>query len=391
MIKVSLRPNLIYPLYLIIWTFLRKIVSILISKLFKFNGSVIYTFLMFLGEMVGGFIFYRYQKEVGNNKIKFELSKESILISRLRKTEMKRVDGIPKIIFLVFMTSFFDFFEFILSTYYISKIKHKSNTLQIRLGGILIIISSFVCWVSLKLSHFRHQIFSLGVIGISLFFLILSEFFFQKYDIILTVRDLFFAIVLSIMSHLSIAFNNTIEKYLIDFNFLHPFLVLTIQGIIGFCFTFICAIYENPIPSLKMLYSNNSSGMFILFLFLLLLYTFFGAFKNIYRMDTIMLFSPMNKHLADIIINPIYIIYYFSVGEDFINLGKRNYFYFFINLSILILFDICGLIYNEFLILSCYGMDYNTYSSISLRASKLEELDAICDDDDKNDFEYYIN
>jgi len=82
---------------------------------------------MFLGEMVGGFIFYRYQKGVGNNKIKFELSRESILISRLRKTEMKRADGIPKIIFLVFMTSFFDFFEFILSTYYISKIKHKSN------------------------------------------------------------------------------------------------------------------------------------------------------------------------------------------------------------------------------------------------------------------------
>ena len=44
---------------------------------------------MFLGEMVGGFIFCRYQKGVGNNKIKFELSKESILISRLRKTEMK--------------------------------------------------------------------------------------------------------------------------------------------------------------------------------------------------------------------------------------------------------------------------------------------------------------
>ena len=135
---------------------------------------------MFLGEMVGGFIFYSYQKGVGNNKIKFELSRESILISRLRKTEMKRADGIPKIIFLVFKTSFFDFFEFILSTYYISKIKHKSNTLQIRLGGILIIISSFVCWVSLKLSHFRHQIFSLGVIGISLFFLILSEFFFSE-------------------------------------------------------------------------------------------------------------------------------------------------------------------------------------------------------------------
>ena len=71
---------------------------------------IVYTFLMFLGEMVGGFIFYRYQKGVGNNKIKFELSRESILISRLRKTEMKRADGIPKIIFSSFYDIIFRFF-----------------------------------------------------------------------------------------------------------------------------------------------------------------------------------------------------------------------------------------------------------------------------------------
>ena len=389
MIKVSLRPNLIYPIYLIIWTFLRKIVSILISKIFKFKGSVLYTHLMFFGEMIGGFIFYNYQKGIGN-KHQTELSRESILITRLRKTKMQRADGILKISFLIFVTSFFDFLEFILSTYYISKIKNKSGTLQIRLGGILIIISSLVCWFFSKFSIFRHQILSLTIIGISLIILIISEFLFQKYDIIISPKYLFFAIFLSILSHLSIALNNTIEKYLIDFNFLHPFLVLTIQGIIGFCFTFICAIYENPIPDIKLIYTNNSSGMFTLFIFLLLFYTVFGGLKNIYRMDTIMLFSPMNKHLADIFINPLYIIYYFSVGEDFSNNGGRNYFYFFLNLIILIIFDICGLIYNEFLIISCYGMGYNTYKSITLRASQLEELDSIYDDD-KIDSEYYIN
>ena len=62
MIKVSLRPNLIYPFYLIMWTFLRKIVSIIISKVFKFKGSIIYTFLMFFGEITGGLFFYLNQK-----------------------------------------------------------------------------------------------------------------------------------------------------------------------------------------------------------------------------------------------------------------------------------------------------------------------------------------
>ena len=390
MIKVSLRPNLIYPIYLIIWTFLRKIVSILISKIFKFKGSVLYTHLMFFGEMIGGLIFYKYQKGIGNKRHQLELSRESILIKRLRKTKMQRADGVIKISFLIFMTSFFDFLEFILSTYYISKIKNKSGTLQIRLGAILIIISSLVCWVCLKFSIYRHQILSLSIIGISLAILILSEFLFQTYDTIITPKNLLFAIIFSILSHMSIALNNTIEKYLIDFNFLHPFFLLAIQGIVGFCFTFICAIYENPIPDFKLIYDNNSPGMFTLFIFLLLFYTIFGALKNIYRMDTIMLFSPMNKHLADIFINPLYIIYYFIVGEDFSNNRERNYFYFFLNLIILIIFDICGLIYNEFLIISCCGMGYNTYKSISLRASQLEELDSIYDDD-KIDSQYYIN
>ena len=281
MIKVSLRPNLIYPFYLIIWTVLRKIVSILMSKIFKFKGSVIYTHLMFLGEMIGGFIFYKYQTGIGNKKRQTKIAKQSKYIERFLNPKIKRADGIPKIAFLIVITSFFDFLEFILSTYYISKIKKKSETLQIRLGGILILISSLICWVSLKFSIFRHQIVSLSIIGLSLLILIISEFLFQEYDIIITAKHLFYAILFSILGHLSIAFNNTIEKYLIDFNFLHPFLVLTVQGIIGFCFTFICIIFEDPIPEIKNIYNNNSPGMFTLFIFLLLFYTIFGALKNI--------------------------------------------------------------------------------------------------------------
>ena len=98
-------------------------------------------------------------------------------------------------------------------------------------------------------------------------------------------------------------------------------------------------------------------------------------------MYTIMLFSPMNKHLADFIINPLYIIYYYAIGDDFMINKPRKYFYFSTNLILFIIFDICGLIYNEFLVINCCGLDRNTYNSIVFRASKMEELDSICDNE----------
>ena len=41
------------------------------------------------------------------------------------------------------MTGFFDFFEFILSTYYINKIHKMSITLQTRFGVVLIVVFFF--------------------------------------------------------------------------------------------------------------------------------------------------------------------------------------------------------------------------------------------------------
>ena len=384
MIKISKRPNLIYPLYLILWTFLRKIISIILSKLYKFKSSVIYTFLMFIGEIIGGVFFYLYQKGYFEKKIKISMPKESKLNNYLitNQAVMTTPDSNIKKIFLIILTAFFDFSEFLLSTHYINKIPKISGTLQIRLGGFLIVISSLICRFTLKIKIFKHQIVSVSIIGICLLILIISEFLFQTFDMILNIKNLFFAILFSILSHFFIAFNNTIEKYMIDINFFNPFKFLFMQGVIGLIFITIFSIFEEPISELKNIYIGNSTGMFTLFIFLLLFYTIFGMFKNIYRMVTIMFFSPMNKHLSDIIINPIYIIYYFAVGEDFVDNKGKNYFYFFLNLILLILFDFFGLIYNEFLIINCCGLDYNTYNSISFRAYELEEMEKINESED---------
>ena len=166
---------------------------------------------------------------------------------------------------------------------------------------------------------------------------------------------------------------------------MNPFIILFIQGVFGLIFTILNAIYENPFKELQNVYNNNSVGMFILFLFLLLLYFIFGIFKNIYRMFTITQITPMYKNLVDIIINPIYIIYYFAEGSDFIRNGKRNYLYFFTNLLLSIIFDICGLIFNEFIILFCCRLDHDTFKSISSRAESLEELNIINDDNEEKE------
>ena len=170
MIKISKRPNLIYPLYLILWTFLRKIISIILSKLYKFKSSVIYTFLMFIGEIIGGVFFYLYQKGYFEKKIKISMPKGSKLNNYLitNQAVMTTPDSNIKKIFLIILTAFFDFSEFLLSTHYINKIPKISGTLQIRLGGFLIVISSLICRFTLKIKIFKHQIVSVSIIGICL-------------------------------------------------------------------------------------------------------------------------------------------------------------------------------------------------------------------------------
>lgn len=196
MIKVSLRPNLIYPFYLIMWTFLRKIVSIIISKVFKFKGSIIYTFLMFFGEISGGLFFYLDQKSYFKKKFSVKITSKFDHSFITNNALIKIIDSNIKILFLFVMTAFFDFFEFLVSTYEIGKIPKISGTLQIRLGGFLIIISSLVGYFTLKFPIFKHHIFSLIVMGISLLILIISEFLFQTFDLILKSKKFIFIYII---------------------------------------------------------------------------------------------------------------------------------------------------------------------------------------------------
>ena len=385
MIKFALRRNLIYPLQLIIWHFLRNVETILIGHFFNFKNSQIYTSIMFIGEFVSGLIIYLYEK----NFVKRNKKPAKFLSITLIQNEAKLdyPDSNTKIFILIFFIAFFDWFQFYIWTVNIPRTKNISTTFLDRLNGAKPIICSFVYYYVLRLPVFKHQIFSLIIIGICFAIIIISEFCFQKINIVFTYLDFILVLLMILLNHILSSLIDLVEKYLFEYNFLNPFYVLMWEGIFGFFISFLFFLMPDYLDDIKQVYNTLSTGKIILFTFLLLLYIILSGGRNIFRVVTIKLYSPMARGLTDYFLQPFYSIYYFSMGTDFLVDEKRNILYFTINLILSIILSICGCIYNEFIILFFCGFERNTHDQISKRANIISEsLYSINDELESFDF-----
>ena len=76
----------------------------------------------------------------------------------------------------------------------------------------------------------------------------------------------------------------------------------------------------------------------------------------------------MARSLMDFFLNPFFNIYYFIKENDF----QNNYFYFFICEIICLIVDFFSCVYNEYIILFCLGMEYDTKDEITERALRNE-------------------
>ena len=154
MIKIGIRKNLFYPMMIIIFTFSRSIVEISIEQIYNFDNQIILTLLMFISEFLSGAIFYNYQK-------KFLMEKNSALIER--KSIKSRSTNFTldthkskyKKYILVLACAIFDFSQFALITYYFPKFKSVSESLNIRLKGILIFCSAILLLFSIKITYIK--------------------------------------------------------------------------------------------------------------------------------------------------------------------------------------------------------------------------------------------
>ena len=390
MIRISIRKNLIYLLLLFISYTLRRIVIILLDKIFGLDNSLIFSFLMVLGEIIGGIIIYLYQCNF-NKKTKSGKSKFSIELIQNNR-EMKRADKGLKIIFLLFLASFFDLEEYLIITNFIPEIAELSTTTTLRLCSIMTITSSIICIITLIYKIARHRIFVLIILGIFSGIIIILDFIFKPKNIYFWKYVISYLLVLCHFIFLS--FTDVIEKYLAEYDYLDTFQMILSEGIFSFIMISIYSIFQNPLKEVSVVYNEISTGQFVLLIILLILYAVFSAGVNIYRIFCNILYSPMTKSLASYFFISPFIIYQFIDGNDFIYEGERNYVYFFSNLIICIIIDFLGLVYNEFFILNFWNLSKETHSEISRRATKVEselvkgkKIEMSDKDDNDNDSE----
>jgi hypothetical protein len=371
MIKIGLRPNLKYLIQLLVYTFVRNLITeYLIGRLLKFGVRLIYLPLMFMGEFSFGLITYLSNKKYlnHNNKVN-EINKATTieLISNESNYIEMNDNGI-KVILLIFFASFFDFIEFILSIEVISKFFICSYTIESRLRGITLFSQALFYRFKLNLPIYKHQKLSLIIVFICIIITIITEFIFQEFNIFLSYSKFTFCIVMIFFIQIFNSFLDLIEKYLFEYNHVNPFQCLLLEGVFGLLFSISYIIYRNPLPDLNEYYNDNSN-LFIYFILSMILYVILSGFKNLFRIATNKLYSPMAAVLAEYFINPIYIIISFLFSDDFISRGERNYGYFIINVILSIFISLSGCIYNEFLILFFCKLEYDTYDQISFRAS----------------------
>ena len=370
MIKLSTRGNLQYPILLFISSFIRDAETDILSKYLSFNINLIYVPLMSLGEIIFGLIIYLYQSKYLKHKNKFDNKKTYKYMSQIELIIKDRVietkDSTYKKVILIIIMSYFDYIQFLLSNELIPKFFTSSYSLESRLSGILIILEAFFYRFVLKLPIFKHQVFSLSIIAFCLIIIIILEFIFQDFNIFLSLGEFVFLII----TILGIQFFNShldlIEKYLFEYDYINPFKALMFEGILCLFYSAIYLIYKNPLPELIEYYNNNSNFFVLILLFVA--YIILSGIKNSYRVITNKIFSPMATTLAIYFLNPIYIIICLILKDDFISDGKRNYIYFSINFILAIIISFSACIYNEFIILFFFGLQYETYAQISNRA-----------------------
>ena len=118
-------------------------------------------------------------------------------------------------------------------------------------------------------------------------------------------------------------------------------------------------------------FSEKFDNFYLLILCLFLYFLLCGG-RNAYRVATNKMYSPMAKSLTDYFLNPLIISYYFICENDFISGERKNRFFFVINLVLSIIIVFCGCIYNEFLVLYCFNLEFNAHKEVAKRASIME-------------------
>ena len=295
--KIGYRNNLYYPFMLIVCISIRKIDELFIKYLCEYsNGFFIIPLLIFISQFFAGFIpCFNYQKKKATQSNNIYLGIELIQ----NESTIIQPDKQIKIYILIIFASFFNYVG-VIARRIITDI-HFENKIR----GIQIIFSALLCYFTIRIKIYNHQILSLIAISIIIIIILIIDLSLNK-----NIFEILYFYELGIFSCFSRAYLDTIEKYLFEYDYLNPYKVLMFEGLIGCLFLPILFFTNKTDEDFKDFHKIQFWKKVILII-CLLIYLSLTLFKNIYRVLTIKSYSPMTRALAESIIDPVDFIYLF--------------------------------------------------------------------------------
>ena len=364
MIKIQLKKNIGYlVIYFFSWLS-RKTLCIIMEEKFQIKSSdFIFLYLMVLGEFFGGLLIFLYQY---NSKIK----KRTINYFGINLIYNKKKTGNSKfkIIILICLASFFDTYNYAFGTMFFTN-KNFSDCVDLRLASSQTIASALIFIFILKYKMKRNHKVSLIILGSCLFLTIVIDLIFKKDNI--DIKIFFFVYFKIIFNNFCFCVNNSIENYLVETDYMNPFQILTFEGLFAVILSIIASVgHGDPFNDLIIQFKKITVGQTILLIFLLFLYFILSMLINAYKVYSNIIFLPMARALIEYLLNPLFNIYFFVMKLDFNN----NYASFFLSEIICTIISFFGCVYNEYIILSCFGLDKETDYAIKERAKKIENI-----------------
>jgi hypothetical protein len=359
MIKCGQRSNLLHPFMLVLaYGFIKKIEDIIDDnyKVGKYFKQILYCFSRFFFGLIT-FLYTDYKKKVVKG-----YSFMGIDAKELYKNKTK-TDGKFKTCVLLFFASYFDFIVSSIRTFYIKgdaiikSIKSRLRCTHIFLVGIL-------CYFTIRIELNRHHIFSLIILFICCMIIIINEIIYIENK---TVRKNYYPMALTIASNIARTFLDTTEKYLFEFNEINMFLVIMVEGIINvisFIIYFLAEGSPTQFEDSKYIkpFENRESLNFFILILLLILYFLFSGLRNIYRVTTIKIYSPVVRALTEAIFDP------FLIGSSLFDYKNTSFYW--INMVCLVIMVFASLVFTEFIVLYCCGLEFYTHIEISRRAGE---------------------
>ena len=368
--RFGFRNNLYYPFMLILFIFFRKIDEKLMSVCEYKSGNFIIPLLIFISQFFAGIV--HIIKEIYNRKKSSKNNRSYSGVELIQNnTDFIQPDNLIKIYLLIVFASYFNYVG--------SLVRKKSTDFQLenRTRGFQIIFCAILCHFTIRTKHYKHQYFSLIIIFIIIIIISIIDLIFiiDKFGLLISYG-------FGIFSCFSRAFLDTIEKYLFQFDYLNPYKALMLEGLIGCLSISILFFFESTYDDINLIKDNKKM---IVLIILLIIHFFLTCFKNIYRVLTIETYSPMTRALTESIVDPIEIIYQLIIYNDNPKINYRVIYYILI-LVFLFIISFLSMVYNDFIILYCWGLEYNTHLEINKRSISYGNLnDGLMDDDDDND------